>query len=265
VIKSEVAYIYGIFNTKNNKVLVGSTVKGSEKRFSEHRRNLTLRKHQNKHLQSAWNLDGEEAFELKTLEICPVSDRYKCEQRWIEHYKSSNPKHGYNIVHPVRALLPAELRSEISKEIWSRPGLKERVGKKSALMWQDPAYRTYMSKALKEALKGDSFQKGHAARMAKRWADEDQHVELSERNKKRWEDSEARKEHGSKIKELWATEEYREKQRKINKERWQDPEYVAKIKAKRQAKAADPEYIRKLSEAHKKTWARKRAEKLDNP
>lgn len=265
MIKSEVAYIYGIFNIKNNKVLVGSTVKGSEKRFKEHKRNLTFQKHQNKHLQNAWNLDGRESFELKTLEICSVSDRYKCEQRWIEHYKSSSPQHGYNIVHPVRALLPAEMRSEISKEIWARPGLKERVGKKSSDMWKDPKYRSHMSEALKVALNTDEFKKQQAAWVAKRWSDENQHKELSERNKERWKDNEARKGHGSKIKELWATEEYREKQRKVMNERWQNPEYIAKIKAKRQAKAADPEYIRKLSEAHKRTWARKRAEKLDNP
>ena len=62
-------YIYRITNTINNKCYIGQT-KDYEQRFAEHKRLLRRNKHQNPHLQSAWNKYGEKNFSFDVIEYC---------------------------------------------------------------------------------------------------------------------------------------------------------------------------------------------------
>ena len=58
--------IYIIENTKNGKVYIGQVGQGKNTNFNtrinNHYKSLNRGKHKNKHLQSAWNQDGEENF-----------------------------------------------------------------------------------------------------------------------------------------------------------------------------------------------------------
>ena len=61
--------------------------------FGELNRNV----HNNKHLQNAWNKYGEESFEFNVLEYCDVELLNEREKYWINHFKSTDSKYGYNI------------------------------------------------------------------------------------------------------------------------------------------------------------------------
>jgi group I intron endonuclease len=213
--KPRVAYIYKISNKKTGKVYVGSAFK-DDGRFKEHKRNLNLQRQSNKHLQNSWNKHGPMAFVYKRLEVCSEADRFVREHWWMVHLKASNPKYGYNIVHPVRSLMPAERRSAISKEIWSRPGLKEQVALSSAERWNDPAYKAKMTAVSLAQWQDKGRQKRHKDRLAKYWANPKNREALRARNVKRWSDKKARASHAEKIRAKWQTADYQEKQEKAH-------------------------------------------------
>ena len=92
--------IYSIVNTQNQKIYVGScsSSSGFKRRWTVHKSSLKNNKHYNKHLQSAWNKYGKDAFIFNILEILEsdesVSDR---EQYYINLYGCFNHNIGYNI------------------------------------------------------------------------------------------------------------------------------------------------------------------------
>lgn len=88
--------IYWIKNVTNNKLYIGSAKK-FKKRFQKHKRELRQNKHPNKHLQSAFNLVGENNFEFKRLLICEPKDLIMYEQLFMDFYKPYEPSLGYNI------------------------------------------------------------------------------------------------------------------------------------------------------------------------
>jgi group I intron endonuclease len=89
--------VYCILNLVNGKRYVGSSsVMGLEKRTAAHLYYLRLDKHPNNHLQRSWNKHGEEQFVVLYLERCAPDDCLRCEQYWMGHYRSANPKVGYN-------------------------------------------------------------------------------------------------------------------------------------------------------------------------
>ncbi|MBU1173138.1 MAG: GIY-YIG nuclease family protein [Proteobacteria bacterium] len=80
--------IYIIRNLKNYKVYVGSAtnIKG---RWSNHICSLQKGRHDNSHLQRAWNKYGEEAFEFKVLIYCDIDDLIWYEQRAMDIYRDT--------------------------------------------------------------------------------------------------------------------------------------------------------------------------------
>lgn len=76
--------VYAIKNSINGKVYVGSTVDFS-RRFRDHSRALCNGTHCNKHLQSAWQKHGPDAFEFQIVEqVSDVSALIEREQAWID-------------------------------------------------------------------------------------------------------------------------------------------------------------------------------------
>lgn len=71
--------IYNITNTVNRHFYVGSTANTSV-RFSRHRCDLRSGKHDNAHLQRAWNLYGEEKFVFSVVRECS-SDQLLLEEQ----------------------------------------------------------------------------------------------------------------------------------------------------------------------------------------
>lgn len=89
--------IYVITNKINSKRYVGQS-KDIEDRWNGHKNLLRKNKHDNRHLQWAWNKYGEENFEFSKLEECePVRKILKNrEQFWMDILEVYNPEKGYN-------------------------------------------------------------------------------------------------------------------------------------------------------------------------
>lgn len=87
--------IYKIINIINNKFYVGSAVhlgKRKSRHFSELRRG----KHNNKHLQAAWNKYGEQAFIFVVLEYAlEGEDLFEMENGWLR--ENVGTEYCYNI------------------------------------------------------------------------------------------------------------------------------------------------------------------------
>lgn len=74
--------IYMLINTLNGKRYVGSSI-NIRKRLWIHRSLLRHNKHENPHLQTAWNKYGEDNFEYSILEKCDESKRFDREQFYV--------------------------------------------------------------------------------------------------------------------------------------------------------------------------------------
>lgn len=78
--------IYMIINYVNNHRYVGSS-KNLSQRLWEHRANLRHNKHDNPHLQNAWNKYGEISFNYVILEKCNEEERFEREQYYVNVLK----------------------------------------------------------------------------------------------------------------------------------------------------------------------------------
>jgi group I intron endonuclease len=129
--------IYQIKNTNNNKIYIGSSA-CFQVRWSQHKKELSVGKHPNKHLQSAYNIDGPDAWHFTVLEVVVAETketgkiaRKAAEQVWIDkHYGPEC----YNIKSKAdtsRADVPSkdpsktfELLSLHAKKLWSDPEMR---------------------------------------------------------------------------------------------------------------------------------------------
>lgn len=90
--------VYTITNLINNKIYVGSTIIYYKDRCRAHLYYLRDNKHNNKHLQRAYNKYGKENFIFEVLEECSESICRYIEQYWINMLNSTNRNFGYNIL-----------------------------------------------------------------------------------------------------------------------------------------------------------------------
>lgn len=88
--------IYQIRCKANGKIYIGSAV-NLRARWDLHRHSLNIKQHYNPHLQSAWNLHGEESFEFSVLQYVDQSQLLTTEQMWIERTGCTDGAIGFNI------------------------------------------------------------------------------------------------------------------------------------------------------------------------
>jgi len=121
--------IYGIFNTINNKVYIGSTgsTQGFSRRWASHRYKLRNNKAFNSYLQHAWDKYGEDSFEFKIIEECGDNERIQKENDWIKHYDSMNRDKGYNLKDAEQFIMSEEIKQKISNSLksgWANGNIK---------------------------------------------------------------------------------------------------------------------------------------------
>ena len=88
----KISGIYCIINIKNSKKYIGSS-KNIRQRLWVHRAELRHNKHENSHLQNAWNKYGEHNFDYYILEKCEESLLLEKEQLYID---TINPEYNMN-------------------------------------------------------------------------------------------------------------------------------------------------------------------------
>lgn len=120
--------IYCAVNLRNGKRYVGSS-KNADRRWHGHCVQLKRGKHNNPHLQGAWNADGGESFACVILEYCDLAEMLRREAFWIEFYGSRDPVKGYNICHPDRHEVSPETRAKISATLSGRAKTPEHIEK----------------------------------------------------------------------------------------------------------------------------------------
>ena len=79
--------IYGIKNLINGKIYIGKTGMNFGDRWDSHRSLLNSGKHDNPHLQRAWDKYGQNNFEFIVIEDCNVDDLSDREKYYIKLYK----------------------------------------------------------------------------------------------------------------------------------------------------------------------------------
>lgn len=87
--------IYKITNLLDNKVYIGQAL-NIDKRWKEHQAALKHNKHQNKHLQNAWNKYGEENFKFEVIEECIKYLLNEEGIKYVKYYNANNVYFGYN-------------------------------------------------------------------------------------------------------------------------------------------------------------------------
>jgi group I intron endonuclease len=81
--------IYQIVNVRTGKRYIGQSENVS-KRYVTHKYRLITGRHVNQHLQNAWNKYGEDAFEFRLVEECPVVALSVREQMYFNVYLESD-------------------------------------------------------------------------------------------------------------------------------------------------------------------------------
>ena len=110
--------IYIIKNLVNNKIYVGQTTMKFIKRFWHHRWMLANNKHDNEHLQKAWNKYGSNNFEFSVVYVRQNNECLNSKE--IEYIKQYNSiKNGYNIQSGGNVILceyiPASSRKRVGE------------------------------------------------------------------------------------------------------------------------------------------------------
>ena len=72
--------IYSITNTLNNKRYIGYSI-DIQRRWATHKRDLKNNKHENDHLQKAYNKYGEDAFKFEIIEECTKENTLLLQKR----------------------------------------------------------------------------------------------------------------------------------------------------------------------------------------
>jgi len=106
--------IYAIRNLVNEKQYIGSSV-NIEKRWKDHIRQLRHHKHDNRHLQRAWDKYSEAAFQIEVL-IETTKDRLLWWEQWCLDYLSP----AYNIAPHAASVLGIKHTPEVCAQISAR-------------------------------------------------------------------------------------------------------------------------------------------------
>lgn len=178
--------VYGIKNKINQKIYVGSAA-DIPTRTSNHKFHLLRGTHANRHLQSAYNHYGADAFEFVTLEKVPASsDLRAAEQAWMNKLNTCDRNFGYNIatspavngctlsqehVKSIRLGLSGKSKSQEHRDklsaankgkkhtLETRQRIKDTAGKQNKIKNSDPGFRKKVSDSLKGHAVSDESRK----------------------------------------------------------------------------------------------------------
>lgn len=106
--------IYTVTNILDGKIYVGYS-DDIDKRFTQHKSQLSCFRHRNRYLQRAWNKYGEKVFEFEVLEECEEIFLVALEHYWCTILRVHDRRYGYNIrpTHPYQRSNSHSIESRI--------------------------------------------------------------------------------------------------------------------------------------------------------
>lgn len=140
--------VYCICNLVSGKKYVGSSSTSLVGRIRHHLKELRGRRHQNKHLQSAWNTYGPKAFRFSILEYCEPEDCLAREQHWIDKLNTFDRNFGYNSRSKAGSNFGMRWSEETRKKISAA-----QVGKKLSLETKEKMKKSQMERWAKPGAK----------------------------------------------------------------------------------------------------------------
>lgn len=108
--------IYKITNKVNSKVYYGSAAMSFKKRWALHEWQLNNNKHENRHLQGAWNKYGADAFEFSIIMLCDSKNCLYYEQLFLDKY-FDNCMNCYNICSNAISALGIKRSAETKQKL----------------------------------------------------------------------------------------------------------------------------------------------------
>lgn len=260
---AKVSGIYVIVNTKNGKVYVGQA-QDFHTRWCKHKRTLNSNRHDNRHLQSAWNKYGAKVFRFQKLEYCSIEILDEREQHYLDVYMPKGMCYNIdpNVRHTRRGTLCSEeTRRKLSNAAKTRPPVSEETRRKLSEASRGRTKSEETRRKLSEAGKGRKHT-GETCRKlsvsAKNITSETRR-KMSEAAKKRppiSEETRCKLSNASKNR----SEDARRKMSEASKKR-PFPSEEARRKMSEANKNISEERRRKLSEAATLRHARRRAER----
>jgi group I intron endonuclease len=176
----KVSGIYCIENIINHKTYIGSS-KNIYQRLLKHFTLLRHNKHENAHLQSAWNKYGEESFDFNILERCDEDRLNEREYFYVQHFHTNERDNGYNLgyIGDYKGIVSEEARQKMSQAQLNR--WTEELREERSLQYKgenNPFYGKHHSEEVRR--------KVTEANRRRVWSDESRAKEaqrLAERNK----------------------------------------------------------------------------------
>lgn len=216
--------LYLITNTVNKKVYGGSSV-NIPSRWRQHRYDLRRGIHGNTHLQRAWNLYGEAAFQFSVFVLCTEDRLNELEQLLLDILHEAGDT--YNIGLLASSGMRGRTHTEEAKRRMSKaisdayrndPSLRERV--------RNASLGRQHTEEWKEEARSRMVGNGHA-NGAKHSEDERHRKTLELRS--RWSNTEYKKKLSQAVADSWKDESRRMKTKQSIKSAWNDPEKRQRI------------------------------------
>lgn len=185
--------IYMIKCRETGKVYIGHSL-NMKSRYQTHLAHLKSGRHGNPHLLNSFKKYGKESLEFLIVEKCNSENLLEREYFWIDYFKSTNPKFGFNIMFNKKN---EKQRFEICNSEIYRENMRFLVKKR----WENPEYAKKNIEAIQNShkernqrgevlsiLTPESKKKSRASCSTPKFL-----KELSERSKRQLEDPEQRK------------------------------------------------------------------------
>lgn len=248
---NNVSGIYIIRFSHSDKVYVGKS-RRMHARWISHKSFLRRGKHNNRHLQAAWNKHGEACFRWEIAEIVTGDTVQEVEATLCEaevRILNLHPNN-YNLMQAGEPSMIAsdETRAKLSTERKAR--------------WADPEYKARVSAAIKAAHQDQEFAAQRAKAISEGHKSAETKAKMAAILKAKWEmGGVLRETHAARTSALWKDPEYKNKQRNSRIAACSDP-ITQELKAKGlRAAWADPERRARRCAALKYSHARRRAAK----
>lgn len=165
--------IYEIFNVESGQQYIGSAV-DILKRWRSHRVGLIAKKHDNIHLQRAWNKYGSDAFVFSVIENAPKANLIEREQFWMDAYDAVES--GYNICPTAGSSIGMKTSSETrvkqsiaAKKQWASSERRKQQSVAQKKRWSIPEAKARISAAMKDRKFTSEHRAKISAAQKKRW------------------------------------------------------------------------------------------------